>query len=302
MSIASYLPWTDRAGRLSTLKLAFFAVALFPALTTLWAAFTVDLGPRPLTAALLQTGDHAVWLLLGSLAVTPLRRIGEWPRLILVRRMLGLAALFYTGVHLLLFAADKMFDLGVVFWEIVLRFYLTIGFVALLGLLALGLTSNDAALKRLGGQNWNRLHSLVYSIGLLVLLHFFLQSKADVSKSLWALGLFALLMGVRGLHRWKLPLTAPFLAGLGLACVLGTAGLEAFYYATKSGVDWRLVLAGNLDPDIFPRPAHYVALGGFALVVIRLLRPQMAKPARARKDAGPQRASSLTPSEASASQ
>ena len=65
-----------------------------------------------------------------------------------------------------LYIADQKWDLVRVASEIVLRFYLTIGFVALLGLVVLGATSTDAAIRRLGG-NWNRLHKIVYVIGVL---------------------------------------------------------------------------------------------------------------------------------------
>lgn len=297
MQIASYLPWTDRAGRLSTLKLAVFAIAVLPALLTLEAALTGGLGARPVNGAILKTGDHAVWLLLASLAVTPLRRIGNWPKIILVRRMLGLFALFYAGLHLVLFIVEKNYVLWTVASEIVLRFYLTIGFVALLGLVALGVTSNEAAIRRLGAARWNALHGIVYSMGLLVLLHYFLQSKADVSKSLWATGLFALLMGVRGLNRYRLPITTLWLLALALLCGLGTAGVEAGYYAWKTGANPLMVLENNLDLDLFPRPALIVTLAGFLLVLIKLARPMQA---RARREAQP--STSLTPREASASQ
>lgn len=295
MLFAPYLPWTDRAGRTSWLKLAVFCVALVPALLTLQAALTGTLGARPVNAAILKTGDHAVWLLLASLSVTPLRRIGNWPKLILVRRMLGLFALAYVALHLFLFVVEKSYDLWVVASEIVLRFYLTIGFVAVLGFVALGITSNEAAIRRLGAARWNQLHSIVYGVGILTLLHFFLQSKTDVSKSLWAMGLFALLMGVRGLNRYKLPMTAASLLGLAVLCTLATAGAEAGYYAWKNGANWLMVLDNNLDPDLAPRPALIVALAGLVLVGVKLARGEK-KPART------QRGSRLTPSEASASQ
>ena len=143
-----------------------------------------------------------------SLAVTPLRRIANWPKLILVRRMLGLTALFYAldasdALHI-----DLKLDIYRVVTEIALRFYLTIGFVALLALIALGSTSTDAAIKRLG-RNWNRLHKIVYSIGLLAAFHFFIQSKADVYEPTLMAGFFLLLMFYRLAHWRGFSLTSP---------------------------------------------------------------------------------------------
>ncbi len=136
-----------------------------------------------------------------SLAVSPLRRIGQWNKLIAVRRMLGVAVLAYAAAHFALYVVDQKFDIVRVASEIVLRFYLTIGFVALLGLMALGATSTDAMIRRLGAQGWNRLHGLVYVIGILALLHFMIQSKLDVSQPVLMVGLFLLLMGQRLLAR-----------------------------------------------------------------------------------------------------
>ena len=74
--------------------------------------------------------------------------------------------------------------------EIVLRFYLTIGFAALIGLATLAATSTDAMIRRLGAPNWNRLHKLVYLIAPLALLHFFLQAKANVAEPAMMTGLY----------------------------------------------------------------------------------------------------------------
>ena len=90
-----------------------------------------------------------------------------------------------------------MFDLWKVGSEIVLRLYLTIGFIALLGLAALAVTSTDGMVRRLGGKRWQRLHQIVYVIGLLALIHFFQQTKADVWLPTFVAGLFGWMMGYR---------------------------------------------------------------------------------------------------------
>ena len=122
-----------------------------------------------------------------SLAITPFARILEWPRLLTVRRMIGVTALVYASVHFSLYIVDQKFNLLTVASEIVKRFYLTIGFVALSGLIALGVTSTDAAMKRMG-RRWKQLHRLVYPIGVLALLHYFIQTKANVGEPVVRLG------------------------------------------------------------------------------------------------------------------
>ena len=109
------------------------------------------LEPRPFNEAIHQFGLWTIRLIFLALAVTPLRQILQWPRLILVRRMIGVAAFAYAITHLTLYTADQMFDLAKVASEIVHRIYLTIGFTAVLGLSALAATSTDGMIRRLGG-------------------------------------------------------------------------------------------------------------------------------------------------------
>lgn len=132
-----YSPWLDRAGRLSLLKLATFVGILSPALWMTVEAYAGWLQPNPVIEAVHQSGTWAVRLMLLSLAVSPLRRIGQWGKLIAVRRMVGVSAFGFAGLHLILYVADQHLDLVHVAGEIVRRLYLTIGFAALLGLAVL---------------------------------------------------------------------------------------------------------------------------------------------------------------------
>ncbi|AWN52402.1 protein-methionine-sulfoxide reductase heme-binding subunit MsrQ [Methylobacterium sp. 17Sr1-1] len=272
-------PWLDRAGRLSRFKLAVFLLALAPGL---WftAAYALDrLGAKPLTAYLHAMGDWSVRFLILSLAVTPMRRIANAPKLILVRRMLGLTALAYALVHFTLYVADQKFDLARVASEIVFRIYLTIGFVGLLGLTVLGVTSTDGMIRRLG-KTWPRLHRLVYPLTALALLHFFLQSKIDVSSPVYWSGLFLALMGWRLMHQLKVPSTPLPLLGLSLAAGLATAGLETAWYALATGVPAGAVLAANLDFSYDVRPAWWVLATVILIVPLNLWQNRTASGGR----------------------
>lgn len=268
-------PWLDRAGRLSWLKLVLFLACLAPA-CELAIAYRLDaLGAKPVTALIHGTGEWAVRFLLAGLAITPLRRIADWPKLILVRRMLGVTAMAYALAHLALYVADQNFDLVKVVSEIALRIYLTIGFVALAGLIALGATSTDAAIRNMG-PNWHRLHRLVYTITVLGLVHYFLQAKIDVSAPVFWTGVFLLLMGWRIMRKFRLPERPWALLLLAIAAALLTAGLEAAWYGLASGVPASLVLAANLDFSGPIRPAWWVLAVGLALPVTALVRTARA--------------------------
>lgn len=266
------LPWNDRAGNLSALKLIVFLGVLAPGAWIAFQAATGTLGSKPITSAIHQSGDWAVRLLLLSLLVTPLRFIADWPKLILVRRMVGVAAAAYALAHLLFYVVEQAFDLQKVASEIILRFYLTIGFIGLVGLLVLSATSTDAMIRRLGSPAWNRLHLLTYPIAFIAIWHFFLQTRLDVSQPVLMLGFFVWLMGFRLMRRAGIA-TAPLqLAGLALICGVATALLEALWYATRTGVMASRVLAANLDISFGLRPALWVAIAGLALAAIGLVR------------------------------
>lgn len=266
------LPWTDRAGRLSPLKLTVFAALFVPAILLAVNAATNNLGSKPTTEAIHEAGDWAIRILLISLAVTPLRRIADWPRLILVRRMIGLGALAYAVLHLGLYAFEQDWKWWTIGREIVVRIYLLIGFVAILGLVALGATSTDAAIRRLG-RTWNRLHKLAYPIAALGILHFYMQSKIDVSEATLMAGLFVLLMGYRLAQARGLPLASPLvLAAVAVAAALSTALIEVLWYAAATGVPWQRILAANLQFAFRISAAWWVLGTGLAVAALPLLR------------------------------
>ena len=227
---------------------------------------------RPIYAAIHFTGDWAIRILLLSLAITPFRRLWHWPRLVLTRRRIGLAALAYAAGHLLLYAFDQEFVLSKIASEIALRIYLLIGFVALLGLIALGATSWDGAVKRMGAENWNRLHKLAYVIAGLATLHFFMQSKLDVTEPTLMWGLFLWAMGWRLLQRsGERAVSALWLVGLAGAASLLTALSEALWYGLATGVDPVRVLKANLTTVLGLRPCWQVLIFGLAAAASSLI-------------------------------
>jgi sulfoxide reductase heme-binding subunit YedZ len=260
-------PWTDYQGRIAPLKLATFVALFGPGLSIIWQWVQGDLAPKPVTEALHQTGTWAVHLLLISLAITPIRTIAHWPRLVDIRRMVGVAACLYLGVHFALYILDQKGDMLRVMSEIALRFYLTIGFVALLGIVALGITSTDGWVRRLGAVRWNKLHRTIYWLTVLAFIHAFLQSKLDVSDWVMLSGLFFAMMmwrfaKARG-QTGFLPLVV-----IALAATLATGLVEALWYWGKTGVMASRVLAANFDPDMAVRPAQWVLI--YLLLVLPL--------------------------------
>ena len=280
------LPWYDYQRRFSRLKLTVFVALFLPVAWTLVAFATGNLGSRPWTEAIHQQGLWTIRLILIALAITPLKAILAWQRLILVRRMIGVAAFAYILLHFALYIADESFNLLTVASEIVKRIYLTIGFIALVGLAALAATSTDKMVRRLG-RRWQTLHRLVYPICVLGLIHYSMQSKLEQWEPVIADGVFVWLMGYRLLAarfavRGRLPL--PWVAGLGVAAAVLTALGEAVYFvvAFAPRITFFGALQLNFSLQTGVRPA--VIVFGFGVIVLAagMLRTYLAPPARTR--------------------
>lgn len=275
--------WRDRRGRLSWLRIVTLILLLTPVGIAVHAYATTGFGARPLNDMIHRTGYWALIFLMTSLAVTPLRRVARFGSLIDVRRMIGVGAFFYIATHLALYIADQSFSLSKVASEIVLRLYLTIGFIALLGLAILAATSTDAMVKRLGGMNWRRLHQIIYVIGLLALIHFFQQTKADVSVPVFVSGLFTWLMGYR-LIAWRRRGEGELSTLLLLVLAVAVALLTFLGEAVGIGIAYRVspwtVLKSAFDFAYDIRPGWYVLAAGLTVVVIDLVRSRFAQTGR----------------------
>jgi sulfoxide reductase heme-binding subunit YedZ len=165
----------------------------------------LELDPDPVAYITHFTGNWALWILLASLAITPLRRLSpriSW--LIRFRRLIGLYAFFYASLHLTTYIfLFSGYDLPTVLtsvrgghpgavvsewkvvwptiWDDVLkRRFIQVGFLAWLILLSLAVTSPAIIMRAMGGKNWQRLHRLVYLAGLAAVIHYWWLVKTGV--------------------------------------------------------------------------------------------------------------------------
>ena len=275
----SWQLWRDRRGRLSPLRVGTLALLFFPLAKALVDAQSIVHGARPLNDMIHRAGFWALVFLGVTLAVTPLRRIVRYGNLIDVRRMLGVGAFCYIATHLTLFAASQMFDLGKVAHEISHRWYLIVGGTAWLGLATLAATSTDGMVRRLGPLRWRRLHQIVYGIVLLGLIHYFQQTKADVTVPVFAASLILWLIAYRLVAWWQdtSELSTLTLLGLSVAVSVLTFIGEAVGIGIAYHVSPMRVLDVAFDFSAGIRPGWQVLAAGLVVVAIDFVRGCWAK-------------------------
>jgi sulfoxide reductase heme-binding subunit YedZ len=180
-----------------------FMLCLVPVFSLVWNAIYGDLGANPVETITHQTGDWALRLLLITLAISPLRQWFGLVALMRFRRMLGLTVFFYVSCHFMIWlVADHSFNFADMFEDIIDRPYITLGFSALLLLIPLAVTSNQAMVRRLG-KGWKKLHKLTYLIAILAILHFIWQVKADyLEASIYAVITIGLLLQRIKIKKW----------------------------------------------------------------------------------------------------
>jgi sulfoxide reductase heme-binding subunit YedZ len=262
--------WRDRRGRISALRVATLLLLLLPLAKAVAESSQIAHGARPLNELIHRAGFWALVFLGVTLAVTPFRRIFRYGNLIDVRRMLGVGTFCYIAAHLALFFADQSYSVGKFIHEITHRVYLIVGAVAWIGLAALAATSTDGMVRRLGGMCWRRLHQAIYAIALLALIHYFQQTKADVTVPTFAAGLFLWLIAYRVLAWWQgrseLSMLSLFLLAIcvSVATFLG----EAIGIAIAFHVSPMRVLGTIFDFDAGIRPGWQVLAAGLAVAVV----------------------------------
>ncbi len=184
-------------------KAGVFLASLLPLAWLVFAVLTGRTSANPAEDIILTTGIWALRFLLASLAITPIRRLTGWHRLIQFRRMLGLFAFFYAVVHVLSYLAfDRLFVLGDVWADVVKRPFITAGMAAFVLMIPLALTSTRGWIQRLG-RRWQLLHRLVYVSAAAAVLHFVWKVKIVIGEPVYYAAILAVLLAFRLVWRFR---------------------------------------------------------------------------------------------------
>jgi methionine sulfoxide reductase heme-binding subunit len=160
-----------------------FLGSLTPLASIAVRALGGQLDSNPIAQVENELGLSALIFLIASLACTPLRRVSGWTWPIRIRRQLGLFAFFYASLHVLAYLLlDQGIDVAAIAADIAKRPFITVGFLALVLIVPLAMTSTSASVRRLGFRRWQRLHQLAYLAAMLAVVHFVWRVKIDVGQ------------------------------------------------------------------------------------------------------------------------
>jgi len=268
-------PWQDGKQGFSWLKAGTLALMFVPAMLMLHDLATGQFGPVPLGGLTYWSGVWATAILLLALAITPAATIFRWRRLIIARRMIGVTALAYTVAHIIIYFALRFWNFAFIANEIVTRLSLIVATVATIGLIALGATSVDAAVRRMGAR-WQQLHNAIYVVTALALLHYLLSPGLFPDQFLMS-GMFFWLMVWRVLDRRRQGRNSGALALLAVGSCLFTAVLEVGWIWAFRGYQLSEIFSIYFTPILGIPPAWtilalglVIAMATFAQQALRL--------------------------------
>lgn len=162
-----------------------------------WLAYTNNMGANPIEFIEHSTGLWGLIFLLLSLAMTPVRLLTKQVWVIQVRRLLGLWMFFFATLHVVTYI---WLDFAFLWDEMLIDVFehprILVGFAAFLLSIPLMLTSNAFMMKKLKTK-WKTLHQSVYLIAVLVVLHFILLVKKDLTEPIYYAAALAILFGIR---------------------------------------------------------------------------------------------------------
>lgn len=178
--------------QLFQIKLALFLLCLLPFGRLIWGEYHDNFGADPVAFVQRWTGIWTFNLLLITLCISPLRAMTQLHWLLRLRRMFGLFTFFYALLHFLSFVGfDNSFSINEIANDIFKRPFVIAGFAAFLLLIPLAITSNQWAIRKLGGRKWQELHRNIYLASILAAIHYWWLSK--ITALYWPLAYSAAL-------------------------------------------------------------------------------------------------------------
>jgi methionine sulfoxide reductase heme-binding subunit len=188
--------------QIAYIKVGMWLLALLPLARLVWLGVNDNLGANPVEFVEHSTGTWALVFLLITLSMTPIRLLTGKVWQIQLRRVLGLFMFFYACLHIITYV---WLDFALIWDEMIIDITkhprILVGMAAFLLTIPLAVTSNSYMIKKLK-TNWKKLHQLVYVIAILVVVHYLLLVKKDLTEPIYYAAVLVLLLGIRVYYKF----------------------------------------------------------------------------------------------------
>lgn len=170
-----------KANRLNLfLRVSIHIGSMLPLAVIIFDYFTGRLSINPIQEITQRTGRTAIWLLMASLACTPINTIFQFPITNQFRRTLGLYAFGYAAFHFIMFTViDYRLAIDQIIQTILEKRFLLAGVPSFIILTILALTSFRFWQNKLG-KTWKHLHRIVYVGAILAMIHYVWAVKGNI--------------------------------------------------------------------------------------------------------------------------
>jgi len=92
-------------------------------------------------------------------------------------RLFGISAFYFSMIHFILYVIDNSYDLTLIIEDALFRNYIIVGYLALLLLIPMYLTSFKYFKDKV--KDWRKLHKIIYVVYFFILAHIYFIIKAD---------------------------------------------------------------------------------------------------------------------------
>ena len=158
---------------INLVKRIVFVLALIPLFRLFILGYLGNLTANPIEFITRSTGTWTITFLSLTLAMSPLRWITGFSWWVQLRKTLGLFTFLYGFLHFTIwYWLDHNFIFSAMISDVIKRPFITMGFIAFLIMSLLAITSNQTAMRLLGGK-WKMLHRFIYLIAILAVIHYF---------------------------------------------------------------------------------------------------------------------------------
>ena len=92
-------------------------------------------------------------------------------------KLFGISAFYFSMIHFILYVIDNSYDLAFIIEDALLRKYIIVGYLALILLVPMYLTSFKYFKDKI--KEWKKLHKIIYMVYFFILTHIYFIIKAD---------------------------------------------------------------------------------------------------------------------------